>query len=183
MKSIISMRMLFILLLTSVIAVSFAQQAKTETGTASFYHDKFVGRKTANGEIFTQDKMTAAHKTLPLGSWVKVTNLKNDSTIIVRINDRMPLYNKRTIDLTYAGAGALNFINSGLTKVFVEIIPDPTKNILTIIRPSDLPQEPITMIKIRTIEYDNTRVIGLSPIRDLIDWEVYYVNKVQKKRK
>ena len=175
--------MLFTLLLTSVIAVSFAQHTKTETGTASFYHDKFVGRKTANGEIFTQDKMTAAHKTLPLGSWVKVTNLKNDSTIIVRINDRMPLYNKRTIDLTEAGAGALNFINSGLTKVFVEVIPDPTKNMLTIIRPSDLPLEPIDMVKIQTIEYDNTRVISLSPIRDLIDWEVFYVNKDQKKRK
>ncbi len=177
------MRMLFTLLLTSVIAVSFAQHAKTETGTASFYHDKFVGRKTANGEIFTQEKMTAAHKTLPLGTWVRVTNLKNDSTIIVRINDRMPYWNKRTIDLTEAGAGALNFINSGLTKVFVEVIPDPTKNV--VIRPSDLPLEPIGMIRINSIAYDNTRVIGISPIRDLIDWEVFYANKdkEQKKRK
>lgn len=177
------MRMLFTMLLTSVIAVSFAQHAKTETGTASFYHDKFVGRKTANGEIFTQEKMTAAHKTLPLGTWVKVTNLKNDSTIIVRINDRMPYWNKRTIDLTEAGAGALNFISSGLTKVFVEVIPDPTKNV--VIRPTDLPLEPMGMIKINSIAYDNTRVVGISPIRDLIDWEVFYANKDkdQKKRK
>lgn len=177
------MRMLFTLLLTSVIAVGFAQHAKTETGIASFYHDKFVGRKTANGEIFTQDKMTAAHKTLPLGTWVKVTNLKNDSTIIVRINDRMPLYNKRSIDLTEAGAGKLNFIPSGLTKVYIEVIPDPTKNIITFIRPADLPLEPVEMIKIMSIEFDNTKVIGISPIRDLIDWEVFYVNKVQKKRR
>lgn len=175
--------MLFTMLLTTVIAVSFAQNAKTETGTASFYHDKFVGRKTANGEIFTQDKMTAAHKTLPLGTWVKVTNLKNDSTIIVRINDRMPHWNKRTIDLTEAGAGKLNFINSGLTKVFVEVIPDPNKSTIVYMRPSDLPLVPIEMVKIKTIEFDNTRVIGLSPIRDLIDWEVFYANKTQRKRK
>lgn len=177
------MRMLFTLLLTSVIAVGYAQHAKTETGTASFYHDKFVGRKTANGEIFTQDKMTAAHKSLPLGTWVKVTNLRNDSTIIVRINDRMPYNSKRSIDLTETGASKLNFIASGLTKVLIEIIPDPTQNMITFIRPADLPLEPVEMIKVRAIEYDNTRVVGISSIRDLIDWEVFYANKDQKKRK
>jgi rare lipoprotein A (peptidoglycan hydrolase) len=98
-----------------------------EEGIASYYHDKFVGRKTATGEIFTQDKMTAAHKTLPLNCWVKVTNLKNDSVVILRINDRMPLWNKRSIDLTVAAAKKLNYIHAGLTKVRIEVIPDPRK--------------------------------------------------------
>ncbi|MBC8173311.1 MAG: septal ring lytic transglycosylase RlpA family protein [Chitinophagales bacterium] len=106
----------------------FAQTGKTEIGVASYYHNKFVGRKTATGEIFVQDKMTAAHKTLPLNSWVKVTNLKNDSSVILRINDRMPQSNKRSIDLTLAAAKKLDYIHSGLTKVKIEVIPDPTKN-------------------------------------------------------
>lgn len=108
-----------------------AQQQKSENGTASYYHNKFIGRKTANGEIFNQDKMTAAHKTLPLGTWVKVTNLRNDSTIVVRINDRMPLWNKRSIDLTKSGASKLNFLHDGLTQVLIEVIPDPHSQIAT----------------------------------------------------
>ncbi|MBC8045450.1 MAG: septal ring lytic transglycosylase RlpA family protein [Fimbriimonadaceae bacterium] len=99
----------------------------TETGIASYYHDKFVGRKTATGEIFTQNKMTAAHKYLPLNCWVKVTNLSNDSVVILRINDRMPQWNKRCIDLTLIAAKKLNYTHAGLTKVKIEIIPDPTK--------------------------------------------------------
>ncbi|HNM09031.1 MAG TPA: septal ring lytic transglycosylase RlpA family protein, partial [Chitinophagales bacterium] len=83
---------------------SQAQVGRVETGIASYYHDKFVGRKTASGEIYSQDKMTAAHKSLPLGTWVKVTNLSNDSTVIVKINDRMPKSNGRSIDLTELAA-------------------------------------------------------------------------------
>lgn len=117
-----------------------AQTSKSETGVASFYHDKFEGRKTANGEIFRQDKLTAAHKTLPLGTWVRVTNLSNDSTVIVRINDRMPLWNKRSIDLSEAGAHQLNYIHKGLTKVLIEIIQDPFRK-PAYQRPTDLPLE------------------------------------------
>lgn len=171
--------MFITLLLTSVIAVGFAQNAKTETGIASFYHDKFVGRKTANGEIFTQEKMTAAHKTLPLGTWVRVTNLKNDSTIVVKINDRLPQNSKRTIDLTEAGAGKLNFIRSGLTKVLLEIIPDPT--LAENMRPGDLPLEPIQILTPKAIE-DNTRVVELAPIHNLIDMEVYFATRSQQKK-
>lgn len=104
-----------------------AQIGKTEIGIASYYHDKFVGRKTATGEIFSQEKMTAAHKTLPLNSWVRVTNLSNDSVVILRINDRMPPWNKRSIDLTENAAKKLNYLHAGLTKVKIEVIPDPTK--------------------------------------------------------
>ena len=81
MKRITALNVLFTLVFVFICSSGFAQAGKTETGTASFYHDKFVGRKTANGEIYSQEKLTAAHKSLPLGTWVKVTNLKNGKSI------------------------------------------------------------------------------------------------------
>lgn len=95
----------------------------TEFGVASYYHQKFNGRKTSNGEIFQNAGLTAAHKTLPLGTWVRVTNLKNDSVVVVKVNDRLPKYSKRSIDLTVTAAKQLNFIRAGLTKVKIEVIP------------------------------------------------------------
>src|SRR5580698_7639686 len=73
---------------------------KTQYGIASFYANKFNGRRTANGEIFSQTKLTAASNTLSLNTWVKVTNLHNKKTVIVRVTDRMHFRNKRLIDLS-----------------------------------------------------------------------------------
>ena len=89
-------------------------------GIASFYHDKFEGRKTATGEIFDNDKFTAASNKLKLGSFVKVTNLSNGISIYVKINDRMAKSNKRLIDLASVAARSLNFGSAGLAKVKVE---------------------------------------------------------------
>lgn len=89
-------------------------------GKASYYADKFNGRRTSSGEKFSNDSMTAAHKYLPFGTRVIVTNLKNDSVVVVRINDRLPKKSSRTIDLSKAAARKLNFIKSGLTQVFIE---------------------------------------------------------------
>jgi len=91
-------------------------------GTASFYHEKFNGRKTANGNIYDSKKLTAACNVLPLGTWVKVTNLKNEKTVIVQINDRLHHKNMRLIDLTKTAAKKLDFISRGLTKVKVEVL-------------------------------------------------------------
>lgn len=92
-----------------------------ETGIASFYAKKFEGRKCSSGEVFRNDRLTAAHKTLPFGTRVKVTNLSNDSVVIVTINDRLPKRSKRKIDLTRKAAKQLNFIPKGLTKVKIEV--------------------------------------------------------------
>jgi rare lipoprotein A len=89
-------------------------------GKASFYADKFNGRKTSSGERFSNDSLTAAHKYLPFGTRLIVTNLKNDSVVVVRVNDRLPKKSSRTIDLTKAAARKLNFIKSGLTQVYIE---------------------------------------------------------------
>lgn len=124
------MKTTFLTLLLSLLLFSFIGKESIpvyETGVASYYHNKFNGRKTASGEIFSNTKMTAAHKTLPLGTWVKVTNLKNDSVVVVKVNDRLPKTSKRSIDLAVAAAEKLNFIRAGLTKVRIEIV-DPIKD-------------------------------------------------------
>ena len=96
-------------------------------GQASYYASKFHGRKTANGEIFDHKKMTAACNTLPLGTWVLITNLRNGKTIKVKINDRLHHKTRRLVDLTSAGAQKLGFIKQGLTRVKVEVIKYPAK--------------------------------------------------------
>ena len=105
------------------IAVLCAQSHRVFTGTASYYHLKFNGRKTASGEILCNDSLTAAHKTLPFGTIVKVTCLENKSSTIVRINDRLPAKSTRAIDLSQAAAKELKMIKSGLAKVQIEILP------------------------------------------------------------
>ena len=91
----------------------------SETGMASFYADKYVGRKTSNGEKFNQNKLTAAHKTLPFGTKVKVTNLSNGQSVKVRINDRGPFIQGRIIDLSKKAAKKIDLVNAGVTKVTI----------------------------------------------------------------
>ncbi|MFN8699963.1 MAG: septal ring lytic transglycosylase RlpA family protein [Flavobacteriales bacterium] len=102
---------------------SFGQVDSVSTGVASYYANKFEGRKTSSGELFRQDSLTAAHKTLPFGTLVKVINLSNDSTVIVKINDRLPKSSSRSIDLSLRAAKQLNFVRKGLTQVRIEVLP------------------------------------------------------------
>jgi rare lipoprotein A len=95
---------------------------KTQYGVASFYANKFNGRRTANGEIFSQQKLTAASNTLPLNTWVRVINIHNKKTVVVRITDRMHFRNKRLIDLSKAAAHQLGYTGWGLAKVRVDVI-------------------------------------------------------------
>jgi rare lipoprotein A len=101
---------------------SNAKKPKIQYGVASYYSDKFVGRKTSNGEIFSQKKLTGAHNTLPLGTYVRVTNLRNKRSVVVKINDRLHNRNKRLIDLTKLAAQKLGYVKAGLTRVKVEVL-------------------------------------------------------------
>ena len=113
------MKKLFMSVLMLAFAfVTYAQ--KGANGVASFYHNKFEGRKTANGEVFDQKKYTAASNTLKLGTYVKVTNLTNGEVVYVKINDRMAATNKRLIDLASIAADDLRFRNAGTARVKVE---------------------------------------------------------------
>jgi rare lipoprotein A len=93
-----------------------------ETGTASFYADEFNGKKTANGEVYNMNDLTAAHPSYPFNTLVKVTNLSNNKSVEVRINDRMPDFKGRIIDLSYAAAKKIEMINSGIQEVKLEVI-------------------------------------------------------------
>lgn len=91
-------------------------------GTASFYAKKFDGRRTANGEIYRNAKYSAACNVLPLNTWVKITNIKNKKSVIVKINDRLHAKNKRLVDLSRVAARELGYLSRGLTKVKLEVL-------------------------------------------------------------
>jgi rare lipoprotein A len=93
-------------------------------GIASFYAKKFNGRQTASGDIYNSTKYTAACNVLPLHTWVRVTNLRNEKSVIVIINDRLHPKNKRLVDLSRSAALALGYTGRGLTRVKVEVLPD-----------------------------------------------------------
>jgi len=94
----------------------------TEEGIASYYSDYYQGRLTANGEIFEQQKLTAAHKTLPFGTQVSVLNVSNNKSVQVVINDRGPFIEGRIIDLSYLAAEELDMIEKGIVEVKIESI-------------------------------------------------------------
>jgi rare lipoprotein A len=95
-----------------------------DTGVASYYHSKFQGRITASGELYDQNKMTAAHNRLPLGTMIKVTNLRNKRSVVVKVNDRLHHRNKRLVDLSKAAATKLGYVGRGITRVRVEVLRD-----------------------------------------------------------
>lgn len=99
---------------------------KFQVGKASWYGRVFQHHRTASGEPYDMNDLTAAHRTLPLGSWVKVTNLKNDRSVMVRINDRGPVKKNRIIDLSYGAAKVLGMGSSGISSVRLDIVDIPT---------------------------------------------------------
>lgn len=100
----------------------YPSYSDVQTGIASYYADEYHGRKTSSGEIYDMYKLTAAHPVLPFNTRVKVTSTKNGKSVIVRINDRMPDFKNRIIDLSYAAAKQIDMIADGIVEVKVEII-------------------------------------------------------------
>ncbi|ENO12887.2 septal ring lytic transglycosylase RlpA family protein [Marinobacter nanhaiticus D15-8W] len=97
----------------------------TETGKASFYADAFQNRKTASGELYKHDLLTAAHKKIPLGSTVEVTNVRNGKSVVVRINDRGPFSKGRIIDLSKSAFSRIGRPSQGLVNVEIEVVKSP----------------------------------------------------------
>ncbi|WP_099465635.1 MULTISPECIES: septal ring lytic transglycosylase RlpA family protein [Parabacteroides] len=94
-----------------------------EEGLASYYHERFHGRKSASGRLHDSGELVAAHRTYPLGTFLRVTNLSNMKSVIVCVTDRGPFRKKRIIDLSPAAAEILDFIKKGITKVRLEVVP------------------------------------------------------------
>lgn len=101
------------------------RKGQTEDGIASWYGHPYHGRKTANGEVYDMNRMTAAHKTLPFGVWVEVKNKTNAQKVQVRINDRGPFIDGRIIDLSRAAAKEIDLIRPGTAPVRVKVIRTP----------------------------------------------------------
>lgn len=101
-----------------------------EVGGASWYGDDFHGKYTANGEIYDSNAMTAAHRTLPLPSTIRVTNLRNGRVVIVRVNDRGPFSGNRIIDVSKKAAEELGFKDQGTTKVYIQLLRDDTDEMI-----------------------------------------------------
>ncbi len=124
------------LLASVLLLVGTICYSQVQTGKASFYADKFEGSPTASGERYKHSKLTAAHKTLPFGTRVRVTNLGNNESVEVVVNDRGPYVENRVIDLSRSAAEKLGFVNQGLAEVRIEVIDagdgktsDPAKTI------------------------------------------------------
>ncbi len=112
----------------------------SETGIASWYGYPYHGRRAANGEIYDMEKMTAAHRTLPFNTWVRVKNLTNDKTVDVRITDRGPFVDNRIIDLSHAAAQVIDLIGPGVARVQLLIITPPA--------PEQLPTQEIYAVQV-----------------------------------
>jgi rare lipoprotein A len=93
-----------------------------QVGRASWYGTLFQGHTTANGETYDMNGLTCAHRSLPLGSLIRVTNLRNQKTVVVRVNDRGPVPDDRVVDLSYGAAKSLGFVSTGLAPVRLELV-------------------------------------------------------------
>src|SRR5579864_4240025 len=96
-----------------------------QVGTASWYGSYFEGKETASGEPYNMYDLTAAHPSLPLGTFVKVTNLRNGRAVVVRVNDRGPVVDGRIIDLSYSAAQVIGMKNKGIQRVRLDVVPEP----------------------------------------------------------
>ena len=148
------MRKLHYVLIFQLIAISAL--AQTQTGKASFYADKFEGSPTASGEKYKHSKLTAAHKSLPFGTKLRVTNIANNQSVEVVVNDRGPYVDGRVIDLSRSAAEKLGFINQGLTEVKIEVI-DPGNG------KSKMEVGPIDKVTVDEKEFYDFEISRLSP--------------------
>jgi rare lipoprotein A len=131
--------------------------AQVQTGKASFYADKFEGVSTASGEKYRHNKLTGAHKTLPFGTKVRVTNLENNQTVEVTINDRGPYVEGRVIDLSKEAAEKLGFINKGLADVKLEVV-DPGDG-----KTKEQPMRTIDQVTVEEKEFYDFEISRLIP--------------------
>ncbi|MFA6767798.1 MAG: septal ring lytic transglycosylase RlpA family protein [Parabacteroides sp.] len=122
--------MLHITLITTLFLQGATAMWSQEEGLASFYHTRFHGKRSASGRVHDQNDMVAAHRTYPFGTFLKVTNLTNNKSVIVCVTDRGPRQRKRIIDVSASAAEALGFKRQGITRVRVEEVPDEKERII-----------------------------------------------------
>ena len=130
----------------------------TELGTASWYGRKFHGQSTSSGEPFDMFQFTAAHKTMPIPAWIRVTNVENDQSLVVRVNDRGPFKEDRVLDLSWAAAERLGFADQGTAKVRYEVLTVPTSDAALIANPLAKPAQAIFQVTAVSTEIQAQKV-------------------------
>ena len=130
----------------------------SETGTASWYGRKFHGRLTSSGEPFDMFQFTAAHKTMPIPAWIRVTNLENNQSLVVRVNDRGPFKDDRVLDLSWAAAKRLGFSENGTAEVSYEVLTVPTSDAALIANPLVKPAQAIFQVTAVSTEVQAQKV-------------------------
>lgn len=130
----------------------------TELGTASWYGRKFHGQLTSSGEPFDMFQFTAAHKTMPIPAWIRVTNVENDQSLVVRVNDRGPFKEDRVLDLSWAAAERLGFADQGTAKVRYEVLTVPTSDATLIANPLAKPAQAIFQVTAVSTEIQAQKV-------------------------
>ena len=149
-------------------------QPFTQKGVASWYGKRFHGRKTALGEIYDMYAMTAAHPTLPLPSYVKVTNPANNKSVVVRINDRGPFAKGRIIDLSYAAAYKLRYVDKGSSPVEIESIDN--NNIRAVKVKTTVPENQSEQQVDATITQQQTSAtMSIKPTQEMVQTDLFYV--------
>lgn len=150
----------FLLLISLIINISISFSYSQTTGKASYYANRFHGKKTSSGEVYNKDSLTCAHRTLPFGTKLQVTNPKNNKTIVVTVNDRGPHLKSRLIDLSYAAAKELGIIPLGVASV--EILPiDKIRKFIPQILPFDNINKLIVTTKTGKDIYDDLKTKGI----------------------
>ena len=149
-----------------------------QVGYASWYGKKFQGRPTASGEIYNMYAYTAAHRTLPLGTYVRVTNLSNGKSVVVKINDRGPFVKGRIIDLSYAAAKKIGMVKKGVQKVRIEAITYPYyvkkyRNIFD--------YKKIFSVQVGSFRFKNNAIIMLASLRKIFPEVSYRKVKINGK--
>jgi len=150
-----------------------------QTGTASWYGKKFHGHTTSNMEIFDMYKLTAAHRTLPLPSYVEVTNLDNNKKVVVRVNDRGPFKSKRIIDLSWAAAKALDYDKKGLANVHIRLLHpnnEQPKKTQVAYTSSSLDKEGLKFLQIGAYSQKNTALDIAKQLSQLILLPIHVTN-------
>lgn len=137
-------------MLLGLFGFMFAQGVTYQTGKASYYGKDFHGKKTASGEIYNMTALTAAHMTLPFGTQVKVTHIKNKQSVVVTINDRGPYAKGRIIDLSWAAAQKIGLLKDGVTQVTLELVGDIPKQQDSVTQ--DLVNVQVDLFKVQSIK-------------------------------
>ena len=132
----------------------------SEIGVASWYGRKFHGQLTSSGELFDMFQFTAAHKTMPIPAWIRVTNLENSRSLVVRVNDRGPFKKDRVLDLSWAAATRLSFADKGTARVSYEVLSAPTSDATLIPNPLSTPAQVIFQLTAVSTEVQARKIVN-----------------------